>query len=191
MNRRAALGTLLVSAFTAAGVEAQVEAEAVPLELQVQLLQKIVRYDQNFLRRASGLVRTLLVVDGKQPDSTRAGQTARALLREQKDIGGLPHEEQIVAYTDAPSVRRAVESGRFGIVYLMRGIGRSARDIAAALSGADVLSVSAVPGHVPEGVVLGFDLVSSQPKLLTNLTAASKQGVAFQAQAIKLMKVYR
>ena len=190
LHRRGFLRALLVSVLVPRSAEAQ-EAEVVPLELQAQLLQKVVRYDQNFPRRAAGRVRTLILTDPERPDSVRAGQTARSLLGELAEIGGLSHEEHVVAYSDAPSVRRAVDSGRATIVYVMRGLGKRVRDIALALNGADVLSVAAVPTHVPEGIVLGFDLVSSQAKLLLNLTSAQRQKIAFQAQALKLMKVYR
>ncbi len=60
-----------------------------------------------------------------------------------------------------------------------------------ALSGVDVLSVSAVPEYVSRGVVLGFELVSGKPKILLDLPRAKRQNVDFSASVLRLMKVYR
>ena len=63
--------------------------------------------------------------------------------------------------------------------------------IGRALAGLDVLTVSVDPNDIPNGIVLGFDLVSGKPVPLVLLPAAKRQHVAFMPQALKLMKVYR
>ena len=40
------------------------------------------------------------------------------------------------------------------------------------------------------GEIYGFDLVSSKPKMLVNLTQARKQLISFRADILKLMVVY-
>ena len=54
-----------------------------------------------------------------------------------------------------------------------------------------MLTVSAVPALVKQGVVLGFDLTAGRAKLLVDLNQAAKQRVAFGADVLGLMAVSR
>ena len=63
--------------------------------------------------------------------------------------------------------------------------------LGAALAGKNVLTVSADPTSVEEGVVLAFDLLSGQTKILINLPQARLQGVDFDTALLGIAKVYR
>jgi hypothetical protein len=164
---------------------------AVPVALQVELMVKVAAYDNNLPSRAGDKVRVLVVTRAGSGDSSRAAAEVTGALAGKATIAGLPHEESAVSYGDAAALARACRSGRTAIVDLTPGFSDAEiGDVARALEGVDVLSVSAVPGYVPRGIVLGFDLVSGKPKLLVHLTQARKQRVALSADVLKLMKVY-
>lgn len=170
---------------------ASASGEIVPLPLQVKLCAKVVKYDKNFAKRARDRVRVAVLVDDGIADSRYAASTLRRELEDTREIAGLPISVDVINYGDARALRALVDARHFTLLYLTPGFSDRAGPIASSLAGADLISVSAMAGDVPSGIVLGFDLVSSQPKLWVNLSAAQKQNVAFEPQALKLMKVFR
>jgi hypothetical protein len=179
-----ALGALFVARLSRA------EEVAVPTRLQADLLARVAGYDRNLAARAGDRVRVLLFAKPADSESTRIVAQMKSALGEIDRIADLPHEEAIVPYVDGRNVADECRSRRAAIAYFGPGFEHDIEAIRAALDGADVLSVSAVAGDVPRGIVLGFDLVSSRPKLLVNLTQARRQGIAFRAEVLKMMRVF-
>jgi hypothetical protein len=188
LSRRAL--TWLALAALLPGV-ARADGETVPLSLQAKLCAKVVQYDRNFRRRAGDRVRIIVLYDSKLADSRHAAFALKYAFDELGDIAGLPVSPLLVEFHDAVGLRNKVDSESAAILYLTPGLGAQVAAISGVLAGANVLSVSALSDDVKNGIVLGFDLVSSQPKLWVNLSAAQRQNVAFESQALKLMKVFR
>lgn len=185
-----ALAIAVAGLLTAPAVPASAEL-VVPAELQAELLVKLVVYDRNFVERAAGRVRTVLLSrDGDAASKKASGQLKNALER-YPEVGRLPHEVTLTRYEGAGPLSKLVRSQGISIVYVPPGFGAEADKIAAALSGSNVLTVAALPEDVERGIVLGFDLVSSKPKLVLNLAQAKRQSVNFKAEVLKLMKVFR
>jgi hypothetical protein len=167
------------------------QAVSVPAELQAELLSKLGPHDRNFQQRAGAKARVLILVKPGNPRSTLSGAAMKSALSQITHIGGVPHEESLVAYDSAASVAQLCRAQKAAILYVTTGFDAEIPALRDALSGVDVLSVSAVPDHVPAGVVLGFELVSGKPKILLNLAQARAQNVNFKADVLRLMKVYR
>lgn len=163
---------------------------AVPVPLQAELVAKIASYDKNFAARAGERAHILIVAKPGNADSSRFAKHMESALRDLATIGGLPHDEGILAYDGAPELAAACKSRRVSIVYLAPGFGDEVGNIRTALEGVNVLSVAAIGEQVQKGIVLGFDLVSGKPKILVQLTQAKKQDVAFKAEFLKLARVY-
>jgi hypothetical protein len=169
---------------------AAAEEAPVPLGLQVELLAKVAAYDKNLSKRAGDRVKILIVEKKGNADSNRAVAQIQTALSDTAAIAGLPHQEVVVRYAGATALAAAVRSERAAIVFLTVGFVDDIEAIRAALDGLDVLSVAVMPGYVPRGIVLGFDLVSGKPKLLVHLSQAKRQNVAFSADVLKLMRVF-
>ena len=189
MSRRwllAAIAAVMVSG------SARVDAEelAVPAVLQAELVAKVAAYDKNFAARAGDRAHVLIVVKEENPDSSRFGTSMKGALENLPFVGGLPHDEVIVAFSGAAQLAAACRSKRAAVVYLAPGLGDEIPRIRAALEGTSVLSVTANAEDVAKGVVLGFDLVSGKPKIVVQLTQAKKQDVAFRSELLKLARVY-
>lgn len=167
------------------------QGASVPAQVQAELLSKLASYDRNFVARAGSRVRVLVVVKAKDAKSKLFAASIRGALGNVPQIGGLPHDEALVAFESASMLAERCRSERAAIVYLTPGFEKEVESIRASLRGVDVLSVSAVPEQVPAGVVIGFELVSGRPKILVNLPQARDQNVSFTADVLKLMKVYR
>ncbi len=167
------------------------DSASVPADLQAELLAKLSAYDRNFAARAGPVAAVLILVRSGNARSTLSGAVMKSELAKLERIGGLPHREVVAPFESAAGVAARIRSERVAIVYVTPGLEEHAPEIRKALTGLDVLSVSAVPSAVPEGIVLGFELVSGKPKILHNLTQAKLQSVNFKADVLKLMKVYR
>jgi hypothetical protein len=125
-----------------------------------------------------------------ETESQSAALEMKAAFSRLPTVGNVPHEELVVTYSNPTALAEVVRAKRAAIVYLGPGFGKQIPAIRDALSSLNVLSVGAIPGYVPSGIVIGFDLVSGRPKLLIHVPQARKQNVAFPASVLSLMKVY-
>jgi hypothetical protein len=198
MTRRALItGHLLAASFLLGGVAlftprpGLAESAAVPADLQAELLAKLAAYDRNFTSRAGSVALVLIVVKPGNARSNLSAAVMKSELAKIERIGGLPHREVVMPFESPAALAARVRSERAAIVYVTPGLEEHTPELRKAFTGVDVLSVSAVPSTVAEGIVLGFELVSGKPKILHNLTQARLQKVSFKADVLKLMKVYR
>lgn len=196
--RRAVIGgRLLLASVLLAAVAlltprpTRAESASVPADLQAELLGKLAAYDRNFASRAGSVALVLIVVRPGNARSTLNGAVMKSELAKIERIGGLAHREVVTPFESAAALAARIRSERAALVYVTPGLEEQAPELRKALTGVDVLSVSAVPSAVPEGIVLGFELASGKPKILHNLTQAKLQNVNFKADVLKLMKVYR
>jgi len=163
----------------------------VPVGLQAALLAKVAEYDRNFAERAGARVQVLIVTKQGNAESTRIASAMQSALGHRDQIAGLPHDEWIAPYTGAIDLVAACRDRHVAVIYFGPGFGQQDVEvIRASLEGVNVLSVASVPQYVERGIVLGFDLISSRPKLLFHLTQARKQHVDMRGEALKLMKVF-
>jgi hypothetical protein len=167
------------------------DSTAVPADVQATLLAKLERYDRSFPARAGDAARVLLVVKPGNTKSTLASEEMKSALGRLPAIGGLPHKELVHEYKGADALAARCRADRVAVVYLTPGFDAELRDIRAALTTLDVLSLASLPEYVSQGMVLGFELEAGAPKILFNLDQARKQHVDFPADVLHLMKVYR
>jgi len=161
-----------------------------PAGKQMELLAKVADYDRNFRQRAGPRARVVLLVKPGDGDSVRTATQMQAALSHIDAVGGLPHDDVIETYKSAPAVADLCRTQHVAILILGPGFRTDVDAIRSALDGVDVLSVTAVADYVAKGIVLGFDLVGGRPKMLTHLTQAARQNVAFSSDILRLMQVY-
>jgi hypothetical protein len=165
-------------------------ADALPAQIQADLLVKIAPYDRNIRLRADTRVR-VLILRASDPLSERwAAQIGNSLARVDT-IAGLPHSETIAIYRDPTDLAAVCRTERITIVVLPPEVRNDVDKIRSALEGVNVLSVTPDAELVQRGIVLGFELVSGKPKLFFNLRQAQRQGIAMSAELLKLMTVYQ
>jgi hypothetical protein len=189
-GRRTALLVALASAAVLLPRESAAQSAPAPPIIQASLLAKVAYYDRNFAARAIDRAKMLLVAKPGDPDSIRVVMDMRNALGSIATVGGLPHDEEIMQFIDAATVARTCGSHRISIVYFGPGLADEIHAIRAALTSLDVLSVAAVPEYVPQGIVLGFSLVSGGARLLLHRSQANAQNVKFRARILRRMTIY-
>jgi hypothetical protein len=184
------MGALAIALSMVTTHEVRAEDVGVPERLQTELVAKMSGYDRGFAARAGDRAHVVILEKPDDPESARAAAHLESAFRELHDVGGLPHDEAIVAWQGAAALPGLVRSRHAAIVYVTPGFGADIGDIRSVLDGVDVLSVAVVAEYVPRGIVLGFDLVGGKPKMLVNLGQARKQHVGFMAEVLKLARVF-
>jgi hypothetical protein len=180
---------LLVSVLLAGRAIAQ-EDVPVPSSVQAGILARVVAYQRNLKAAQTGVVRVLILTRAGGTESQRAAHQFARALGDLKAMVGRPHEELIEPFVDGHTLAETCRTKNISIVYVTPGLGDRVGAIAHALKDSTVLSVSPVPGFVPRGVVVGFDLVGGKPQLLVNRTQMNAQGVHLSPALLKVMQVY-
>lgn len=154
-------------------------------------MARLASYDKNLKERAGARVSIVIAVKEGDPSSERAaGQLASAFSRIDR-IAGLPHDTWTVPYANATTFVETCKNRQASIVVVTDALTSEVAPLRASFESMNVLTVGPTGEMARRGMVLGFELVSSRPKLFINLTQAGKQSVAMSADVLKLMTVYR
>lgn len=162
----------------------------VPVELQVELLARVLRYDRNFSERVSDEVRVVVVYAPAAAESLHLAQQFLTALQARPRLGGVAHREELVRFSTVEHLAALVKERGAAVVVFAPDLAPRAPDFAVAFAGCDCLTVSSTPEGVREGLVLGFDLVSGKPRMLFNLGQARRQHADFRAEVLQLMTVF-
>jgi hypothetical protein len=190
MSPRLALCCLVAVAVVAFAPLGAAEEVTVPVARQAELIVRVAAYDRNLPARAGGTVRVLIVMNPEDADSRVVASQMDAALHKFDKIAGLPYEVTTIPLpSSAADVAATCRQNHVSIVYVTQGLDARMGELAAALGGVDVFSIAALVRYVPQGIVLGFDLVSAKPTLVINLPQANKQNVSVEAGVLHLMKV--
>jgi hypothetical protein len=166
------------------------DAVTVPIRLQAELLSKVASYDRNFQARTGERVRTLLLVKEGDPESSRAAAAMKSALSSIPTIGALPHDEELATYSEPAALAETCRSRNVSILYVAPGFSQQVDALRETMGSLSLLTVGSLAEYVPNGIVLGFDLVSGRSKLLVNLTQARRQKIEFRAEILRLTRVY-
>jgi hypothetical protein len=169
---------------------APVDRTIVPVELEVALLARVLRYDRNFAARSGDQVRVLVVYAPASAESVRVSREFMTALQGVALLGGVAHRDELLAFATAAEVAAQVKERHATLVILAPELAGAAPALAPLLEGCDCLTVSSTPEGVREGWVLGFDLVSGKPRMLFNLTRSRRQNADFRAEVLQLMTVF-
>lgn len=186
---RRSLGALLLLAMGTAPAPASSSDVAVPVPVQAALIGKVLSYDRSLDARAGDRVHVAIVVDPGSPASTKIGDHIRAALGELPTMGGKPHDEFVVNFSNESALVETCKTKKISLVYVTPVPSDLVGRVVRALDTKPILTVAAVPDDVARKIVLGFDVVSGKPKLLIHLDQAKRQGVDFRADVLKLAKV--
>jgi hypothetical protein len=168
-----------------------VDAEeiSVPISLQVELLDRLLRYERGLQRSAERTLNVLIVTRTQDNESARAAAQVGAQLERAKTLAGKAVAFTRVSYESAAQIKKLTLERRAYLVYLAPGLEEVVGALAAELRGQRVLTVSCVAGDVARGAVLAFELSSAKPRIALNLRRARDQKLDFDAQLLRIARV--
>ncbi|HSO40719.1 MAG TPA: YfiR family protein [Labilithrix sp.] len=166
-------------------------ADEMPAATQAELITRLAAYDRNMKARAGERVNIVVVVKPGDGDSERAGAQLVSALGRCDQVGALPHAASTIGYAGATGLLAACKANRTAVAVLTPALASEVEALGTALDGADLLTIAPSADMTRRGVVLGFELVSSRPKLFINLAQAARQNVSMPSELLKLMTVFR
>ncbi len=163
----------------------------VPIDLQVELLRKVVRFERGFVERAGPQVKLIVLARTGNTSSERAVAQLASAFERVHDIVGKPIAVTTEHYSSATALKRAVVQAGACLLYLTPGFESEMGDIAASLEGVPVITISTDGDQVEHGAVLGFELVAAHPKITINVTQAKKQSLDFNSDLFRLARIVK
>jgi hypothetical protein len=189
LTTRAKAVLLVAAFFSIPASSARCEDPAIPLQLQVDLTAKLIEYAQAPSPQGLSVLRIGILAKGTSVESLHFASELKASFGRIAQIAGLAHEEVIINWSTASALVEEVKRRGLFAVYLTPGLSAEMSIISRALEGAPIVTVGALDSYVTAGAILGFELVSGRPKMVLNLVQAKKQGVAFRATVMRLMRI--
>ena len=186
-TRRPSLLVICVGLIASSSTRA--DEPAVPLQLQVELVTKVIEYAQEPSLQATDILHIGILTKAKSVESMRFGSELKTSLDRVGAIGGRPHDQVPIEWAGPEHLVAESKLKKLLVIYLTPGLDAEMPAIATALNGVGVITVSAVDSYVPNGAILGFALVSGHPKMLFNIAQAKRQHVVFRSAVMKLMRI--
>jgi hypothetical protein len=160
----------------------------VPIALQVDLLDRVVRFERGYAGHGDAPALVVVVTKGDETASVRAAALANAAIGKLGTLGARRVSVATQTFSSAAALRSA--SREADVVYLMPGFSRTdLQAIAAAFVDSSVLTVGVSHGDAENGAVLGFELEGSKPRIVVNLPHARAQRIDFSAQFLRIARV--
>jgi hypothetical protein len=167
------------------------EAISVPIALQIELLNRLLHYERGLQRGSDEVLSVLVLVRARNNESVRAAGQIEAQLAREKSLGGKKLAYDRLLYETPEQLKRALVQRKVYLLYLAPGFEDVLPAIATTLRGVRVLTVSTSGADVARGAVLGFELVSSKPRIALNLPRARDQHMDFSAQLLRIARVIK
>lgn len=161
----------------------------VPVDLQLDLLKRVVRFERGFAARGGARLRFVIVERAGDSGSERVANQLKQALEHAPEIAGKQVAVELEPFVSARALRKRVEGAQ--IIYLAPGLEAELPAIAAALGELPAITIAADGDAVVQGAVLGFELFSSRPRIVLNLGQAGRQGLDFSSDLARLARVVR
>lgn len=162
----------------------------VPPALQVQLLDRVLRYERGYASERDP-VRVLVVVRPGGAESERTGAQLRAAITHAGTLGGRPVVVTQHGFRGVARLVRRAQRREASVVYLSAGLGGEVPRLVQAMPSPGRVVVSSVGADADGGATLAFELESSRPRIVVNLASAATQQLQFSAQLLRVSRVVR
>lgn len=189
LHRRALLGSIGALLSGSVSLRARADAPTAPVNVQAQILARILPFERGFQGRAGASVVVLIVRRRTDPDSS---STALQMMKALSDIGAIadkPLTPTVIDYASASALGTECKARRAMVLYLTPNLSSEIGGIASALVGSAILSVAAVESDVARGAVLGIEVSAGKPRMSINLAQARAQKLDFPSQLLKLARI--
>jgi hypothetical protein len=157
---------------------------AVPVEIQVPLLLKILAFNRSLADAADTLV-VGIVFQHRNRASAAIGEEVRGLLA----AAARPIRVVAIDLDETRDLRGTLLRESVRVVYVAPLQAVSVSTVTEATRGERVVSLTGVPRYVEQGLAVGIDLSDSRPRIVINLAASRAEGADFSAELLKLARL--
>jgi hypothetical protein len=165
---------------------------AVPVDVQVPLLAKILGFDRTLPGGPSDEVVLGVLFQGKYRTSANVAAEVRdAINRSQQSIGGRPVRMVGIDLDETPNLEASLTRLHVTVLYVtpLRAIDLQA--LTTTTRASRIPTVTGVPEYVETGLGIGIGIKGERPEIVINLGASRAEGADLNAQLLKLARIVR
>lgn len=171
--------------------EESIEGITAPLELQYQLLLKILTFDRNLKKRAGNEIVLGIAYESGYQESLKAKDEllkAASELGNQK-VGDLPVRFVPIAVKEEGGLAAQLRQEHINILYVAPMRNLDVGVFAAVCQAMGIMSLTGVPSYIERGISFGFDLQGGKLGIIVNLPSAKAEGTDFSSKLLHLVRV--
>lgn len=178
-------------AFTA--LPARAQSMALPAELQVPLILKILTYDRQLETKGRKELAIGIVFDPADGASSKAAEQVSDTLYKftGKTVKKLPLKYYLVEFTGPADLQATIQKRGINVLYLCPGISRSLESVLKISHAQGITTATGVPDYVRRGVAVGIGVFQDKPQILINLPSSRSEGSEFDASLLQIATVLR
>ncbi len=171
--------------------EESVEGITVPLDLQYQLLLKILTFDRNLKKRAGNEIVLGIAYESGYQESLK---TKDALLKAASELGNqkvgdLPVRFVPIGVKEEGGLAAQLQKEHVNILYVAPMGNLDVGVIASVCQAMRIMSLTGVPSYIERGISFGFDLQGGKLGIIVNLPSAKAEGTDFSSKLLRLVRV--
>ena len=163
----------------------------VPMQTQVGLFVRVLRYDHN-LPRADGALVVGVLHQSKLRESASAAREAAMAFAGQGRIADLPTTVVQLDLDDrvvSADLERALVSGKVDVLYVCPLRAFDVAAITRATRAHAVLTLTGVPAYAERGLSVALGLVGERPQIIVNLAASRAEGSDLASELLRLSRI--
>ncbi|MBI3193509.1 MAG: YfiR family protein [Ignavibacteriae bacterium] len=164
---------------------------SVPVDIQFQLLKKILNYDRNFHTRSGDTIAIGVAYQKRYRTSLTTKDEFLRVTDEQTEskIGNLPVVYYALETGSVGELLNSLSENKIDILYLTPLRGIDIEQIASFCNTSGIFTFTGIPDYVSSGIIVGIDIKGESPQILINLTSAKEASVDFNSQLLKLSRI--
>lgn len=164
----------------------------VPVQTQFTLFRKILKFDRNLKTRCGNEVVIGIAFQGAYRPSLAVKEQVTTILSDKSfTIEGLPVSAQEFDLGRIHDIEKELKARKINILYITPLQAYPLDDIINATHNLHILTLTGVSSYVEEGVSVGLDTeIDDRPKILIHRRNSLLEGADFQANLLKLAKIY-
>lgn len=164
---------------------------SVPVNIQIQLIQKIFSFDRNFRSRIKGEIVFLVIYQ----------RNYRASLNIKNEINELVQTQEYQSYQEfnikykylnietTSDLERYLSNNYVSVIYICPLKIIDISGISEITQSKKIISIASVPDYIEDGISVGFEIKEDRPQIYINLKQAKSEGIDFSSQLLKLARV--
>jgi hypothetical protein len=166
---------------------------AIPVEVHVPLLMKILNFDRNLPMKVQKQVVVGVLYQERYRTSAHVAEEVRAALAglPEDTLGGFSIQAVPIDLDQADDLGAALTRRRLHVLDVAPIRAVDLEMVARASRTAQILTLTGVPRYVETGLAVGIDRRGERPQIVVNVEASRREGADFTAQLLKLARIVK
>ncbi len=161
-----------------------------PMELQYNILLKVLSYDKNLSRFGTDEIRIgVFYQSGYKLSQTSKDELSESISKSK--IKNVEKRKISVFYSnlDYETPSEFIKDKKISVIYFLPLRAVSIENILTETKKIKILSCAAIQDYITNGVSISFALKSSKTEILVNLKSAKAEGTDFSSQLLKIVRI--